>query len=242
MIAGLPMYDWPEQRRATDAHWQKISRKLKAAGITAPDHLTRHLAEEDLWRNKALLLGQTCGYPLATFLRDAVQYVATPVYDVPGCDGPTYSSAIVVRADSAAERHQFAEMRFACNATTSLSGYRCMTEAIGRPEKTFCQLTLSGSHRRSASMVANGQADIAAIDAVCLYLLELFEPDTFVRLRVESWTPPYPALPMITARTTGQTTLATLQSVLQELPGDDGVFIRGYEVIDVADYTELARL
>jgi hypothetical protein len=41
MIATLPMYDWPQLRSSTDAWWAGLARHLRAAGIDAPDRLTR---------------------------------------------------------------------------------------------------------------------------------------------------------------------------------------------------------
>ena len=40
-VAALPMYDWPEIAPATDRLWAALRDHLRAAGVAAPDALTR---------------------------------------------------------------------------------------------------------------------------------------------------------------------------------------------------------
>ena len=58
----------------------------------------------------------------------------------------------------------------------------------------------TGAHAQSASTVAEGRADVAALDAVTWRLLQRFDPVTR-SLRVVGLTGPTPGLPLITART-----------------------------------------
>ncbi|MEO1530805.1 MAG: phosphate ABC transporter substrate-binding protein, partial [Pseudomonadota bacterium] len=86
------MYDLPALRPQTDALWAGIAAGLRARGVNAPGALTRAADVHAPWRDPALLLGQTCGYPFWHALRGHVRLVATPVYAAPGCDGSTYRS------------------------------------------------------------------------------------------------------------------------------------------------------
>lgn len=109
--AALSMYDWPECREQTDAHWQMLRRHLQDAGLDAPERLARcngdlpavsggikdadgqviapdpatlpadSLDVEVLWRHPALLLAQTCWGPLSRGLARHVQVLAQPCYD-----------------------------------------------------------------------------------------------------------------------------------------------------------------
>jgi len=100
--AALPMYDFPQLTGATDALWSAIAARLTERGVAAPTALTRGVPLDDLWADPALLLAQTCGYPLVTTLAGRVTLVATPCYRADGCDGAWYRSAIVVRASDSA--------------------------------------------------------------------------------------------------------------------------------------------
>ena len=53
------MYDWPEERAATDAFWTRLRDALRAEGFDAPDTLTRGGDPWSLWRHPDLMLAQT---------------------------------------------------------------------------------------------------------------------------------------------------------------------------------------
>ena len=55
----------------------------------------------DFWRAPDLLLSQTCGYPLVTALQSDVRVLAVPEFELPGCAGPSYCSAILVPQEGA---------------------------------------------------------------------------------------------------------------------------------------------
>jgi len=60
----------------------------------------------------------------------------------------------------------------------------------------FEDMVISGGHVASAQMVAQGRADIAALDAVTWRMIEAY--DSWSRgLRVLEWTVPTPGLPYI---------------------------------------------
>ncbi len=92
-VAGLPMYDLPEIREATEAWWQGIARAFRRAAVREVPHwLSWQLAPWQLWRHPALLFAQTCGYPLTHGLDGQVRLIATPCHAADGCCGPTYRS------------------------------------------------------------------------------------------------------------------------------------------------------
>jgi ABC-type phosphate/phosphonate transport system substrate-binding protein len=81
----------------------------------------------------------------------------------------------------------------------------------------------TGGHRESARAVAEGRADLAALDAVTWALMQGY--DAFVpKLRVLGHTRPTPGLPMIAAA--GADTSATLAAVAEGIaalaPADRG--------------------
>ena len=175
-IATLQMYDLPEVRAATDDWWTGLARALRRAGLSeVPTRLTRDGSPEGPWRDPVFLLGQTCGYPLMHGLAVVVQVVATPAYDAPGCEGPQYRSVFLVREDEVAR--SLAELRgriAAVNSPQSQSGYSALRSAVAplaRDGGFFSQVIETGGHVQSARAVAEGRADLAALDCVTYALL-----------------------------------------------------------------------
>lgn len=249
MIASLPMYDWPELTSSTNALWEKIAERLRERGVTAPEHLTRTDDDEAHWLAADLLLGQTCGYPFSTELKGKVAYLVTPEYAVEGCEGATYSSAIIAHVSSDISLETMSKKRLAYNSTCSLSGYRSVRAMVGEPKAYFNELLESGGHRQSARMVANGIADVVALDAVCWHMLQEHEPNTAVNLKVIGWTKPYPALPYITSLGTPVETREILRQTLHEVLSDQKdatsfqqLAVNGCQVLDIAAYDQLAKL
>ena len=201
MIASLPMYDWPELRSDTDGYWQLLRQSFARAGFEPPETILHDDDETQGWLSPDLFFSQTCGYPYIARLEGKVELLGTPHFDIDGWLGPNYASALIVRADNDAqdlEKLNADSLRFAFNSSNSLSGYRCVTPLTGAPKSYFGELIKSGGHRYSADMVADGRADIAAVDALCWHLYRQLQPDSAQKLRVLQWTPFLPGLPYIT--------------------------------------------
>jgi ABC-type phosphate/phosphonate transport system substrate-binding protein len=100
-IAALPMYDWPEVRAETDAHWGRIRDVLRETGIEAPEELTRETGDlHDFWRRPDILFAQTCWGPMGDGLAAHVHVIGQPDYsDVEGGQGQFYRSAVLMRAN-----------------------------------------------------------------------------------------------------------------------------------------------
>jgi ABC-type phosphate/phosphonate transport system substrate-binding protein len=221
-VAALPMYDFPELQPANDALWAAIAERLRAQGVAdVPAALSRTPDLDATWRSPGLLLAQTCGYPLTTRLKGRVQLVATPRYRAPGCEGPFRRSAIVVRADAPVARlADLSGTRCALNERSSDSGMNLLRAAVAplaerRP--FFSQVVVTGSHQASAAAVAEGVADVAAIDAVTFAHLHALRPALTRRLRVLEWTERTPGLPLITAAGTDPRTVTALREALDDV-------------------------
>ena len=115
-----------------------------------------------------LVLSQTCGYPYRARLHGRVTYVGTPDYGVEGCAaGPLPQSsswsAPTIRAQTLAD---FDGARFAYNEALSQSGWAAPQTHAARLGIRLPPALQTGGHRLSALAVAEGRADIAALDAV----------------------------------------------------------------------------
>ncbi|MFK8036549.1 MAG: phosphate/phosphite/phosphonate ABC transporter substrate-binding protein, partial [Hyphomicrobiales bacterium] len=132
-----------------------------------------------------------------------VSLLGTPHYDVEGCDRAAYSRAILVRVDTKwAELSDCSGASIAVNEAGSLSGHLAMRAALGAVQHSQFQIGnvyRSGAHRQSMQMVADGRADLCAIDAVCWSMAQEFMPDVTNRLKLIGWSPQMPGLPWITA-------------------------------------------
>lgn len=199
MIASLMMYQRPELAAAHDRFWQAIRANLVSAGIAAPESLSQDAEEFSVWRHPDLVLSQTCGMPYRLWLHDTVALVGTPDYGLEGCAPGYYRSALVVRADDARDDiAAFIAARFAYNQTFSQSGFAAPYFHVAPLGVFFTDRLHTGQHLESARAVAEGRADIAALDAVTWRNIKAFEPFAS-HLRVLEWTAPTPGLPLITA-------------------------------------------
>jgi hypothetical protein len=200
LVATLPMYDWPQVAGATDRLWAAVRDGLRARGLDAPDRLTREDSLWAQWESGGLVFGQTCGMPFRTHLHDRVALVGTPDYALPGAAPGHYYSVLVVRRGEEAPVARFIDRTLAFNGQDSQSGWAApQNHVAGLGLPPFTHTLHTGAHRLSARAVAEGRADIAAIDAVTWRFLERFEPGIAGRLAVTGRTDPTPGLPYICA-------------------------------------------
>ncbi|MDM7932081.1 PhnD/SsuA/transferrin family substrate-binding protein [Tabrizicola sp.] len=201
MIASLGMYDFGPATGANDRLWVAVRERLLARGVAAPKDLTRgEGAFWPAWEAPDLVLSQTCGYPFRARLQGYVAYVGTPDFGVDGCPPGYYRSVFVVRSDD--PRATFADFdgaAFAYNEPLSQSGWAAPQIHAAKRGLTLPPVVQTGGHRLSAHAVADGKADIAALDAVTWELMHGVDPVT-ERLRVIDVTDPTPGLPYIAAR------------------------------------------
>lgn len=239
MIASLPMYDRPELRAETDRYWSLIRQELAARGIDAPDALRRGDAVlMPHWESADLVLSQTCGFPYRARLHGQVELVGTPDFGNEGCAPGHYRSILIARAGD--PRRTFADFdgaRLAYNDGLSQSGWAApVNHAASRGVRLFAGVE-TGSHRASFHAVAEGRADLAAIDALTWTLISDFDDTSGVR--VVGATDPTPALPYITAK--GRDAAAIFDAVaaaIDRLPAADRarLHLRGIVRIPAAEY------
>lgn len=196
-LASLPMYDRPETAAANDRYWQAIRAHLG----DGPDTLTRTGDLWDHWLAPDLVVSQTCGYPYRARLHGKVALVGTPDYGLDGCPPGHYRSIFVARADDRrTDLSDFADAPFAYNEPLSQSGWAAPQNHARSQGFAFTNTHQTGGHALSARAVAEGQADLAALDALTWKLIQRHDPFA-AKLREIARTPPTPVLPYITAAT-----------------------------------------
>jgi ABC-type phosphate/phosphonate transport system substrate-binding protein len=239
MIASLPMYDRPELRAETDRYWALIREELAARGIDAPAALQR--GDDALlphWEDTGLILSQTCGFPYRARLHGRVELVGTPDYGNEGCPPGFYRSILIARADDPrGEFGAFDGAHIAYNDGLSQSGWAApMNHAAAQGIRLRPGLE-TGSHRASFVAVAEGRAELAAIDALTWALIAEFEDVSGVK--VVGATDPTPALPYITAKgRDAEAIFAAVAAAIARLhPQDrDRLHLRGIVAIPAAAY------
>lgn len=225
MRVALQMYDLPELKWATDALAAQLLINFRRAGfLEVPYGLDREGDYKAQWTLPDLLFAQTCGYPLVSFLKGQVRYVATPAYGAPHCVAHRYCSLLVVRADDPAQAlPDLRGRRVAINRTYSQSGYNTLRHAVAplaRGGRFFGAVVETGGHGASAAAVAEGRADVAALDSVTHALLARYRPDSVAGLRVIGRTATAPNLPFITRGAASDEEVERLRLALAETFAD----------------------
>ena len=198
------MYDWPEVHGAVDALWAAIYWGLRDAGIDAPEGVWRPDRPEDLWTHPDLLIGEICGYQIVNELRGRVEVLGVLDRGVDGCEPGDYRSVLVCRDDDwAVGLEDFRDRTVAVNGHRSQSGYGALVHEVAPlvvDGRFFDSEVTTGSHRGSMRAVADGRADVAAIDEVS-WRLGLDHEPVVDRLRIVAWTEPTPGVPLATSWT-----------------------------------------
>ncbi|MDN5787327.1 phosphate/phosphite/phosphonate ABC transporter substrate-binding protein [Pseudorhodobacter sp.] len=239
MNADLSMYDFGDLIAANDAWWALIAENLRKRSVDAPEHLTRGQDLWQGWQSPELLLSQTCGFPYRARLHGKVLLVGTPDYGVEGCAPGYYRSVFIARTDDQrGELAAFDGVAIAYNDAMSQSGWAGpQSEAARRAVRLPAGLQ-TGGHRASVHAVAQGRAEIAAVDAVTWRHLQRLDPEAQA-VRVVAMTEPNPGLPLITAigRDTGALFSAVSQAI-EALPHKQKAVlgIKGLVAIPAADY------
>ncbi len=240
MIASLPMYDRAETQGANDRLWAGIRDGLRAAGLAAPDALTR--GQDDLfaqWLMPDLVFSQTCGFPFRTRLHDKITLVGTPDFGVQGCPPGYYKSVFVAHADDPRDDiGQFDGAGLAFNDSHSQSGWAAPQNHAAAIGIRLIPALQSGSHALSARAVAARKAPIAALDMVTWSLLQDWEPAA-KHLKVVGATQPTPGLPYITAKGgDGTAIFAAAKAAIAALSQPDRALLRLRDLtfIRAADY------
>lgn len=255
---GLPMYDLPELRSATDAFWAAVVREAAARDVALQPRPGRDRAPLDLARDPVLGLSQTCGMPLALGLAGGAQIVATPVYDVPGAAGAAYRSVIIGRRRRGAAGEgclaALAGARVAVNDAASQSGHHALRRILaatlgGQAPAAVGPVIETGAHRASIEAVAGGRADLAAIDCVSWALVGDVAPVLAARVAVIGVSLPAPGLPFITGPGRGAGDIAALRAALAAAIRDPrlaaerrALRLAGIESVPRAAYDRLAVL
>ncbi|HEX7908912.1 MAG TPA: PhnD/SsuA/transferrin family substrate-binding protein [Paraburkholderia sp.] len=247
-IAALPMYNVTP---ALDAAWREwlgdVLRKVKpACRIVEPDEELH-----GFWRRPNLLISQTCGYPFMHGLQEQVQLIATPHFDAPGCEGAHYSSVLITRVNGQFDTLAACQgARAAYNQDDSNSGMNVFRHAVAplaHAGSFFSSVLRTGSHLGSLRAVADGRADVAAIDCVTYAFMCDELPELAGQVRSIGMTAPSPGLPLIASSTVPPATIQALREALgaaltSQPARAKRLRLKGFSVLPPSDYERIEQL
>jgi phosphonate transport system substrate-binding protein len=128
--------------------------------------------------------------------------LAAPVWRTPRYSNqPVYYSQVVVPVESPIQ--DFAELRgkrWVYNEPDSLSGYHIMRAhlaQLGEGAGFFRRAIAAGSHQCALQMVADRQADVAAIDSTVFEQVMDDQPELAAAVRTITWLGPSPIPPWV---------------------------------------------
>ena len=242
MIAVLGMYPFAHVSADHQALWAAVCSRIDGAADCVLEQGDPHPS----WRRDDLLLGQTCGWPLVTQLRNDVCVVGRFDMDVPFAHDGLYRTVLI-----ASKPLDVGEWRAnpgtvcAIKDRNSRSGWVSMQWAWGGEPIHVLE---TGAHAESLRAVAEGRAHVASIDAVTWEHLTVARRPLVGAVHVIGHGPLVPTLPLITAPAfahrvdeiraalSAAVSDPTLASALRRL------HIRGFIASDYADYQHLPDL
>jgi len=202
------MYDWPETEHAFNNLWYAIQKKLNSSDIAAPKLLDRDIDSFSAWMSEELLISQTCGWPYANMLSDYCIPFAAMHYDIEDCPPGTFNCVYIGQSKKDIHFLKSHEKlleagKIAVNSDDSQSGFHVFREITKMPSKKGipeANRLMTGSHRNSIRSVAEGEAQLAAIDTVCFEMAKKYDPDIVKNVSVLGRSIPKPGPPIITAK------------------------------------------
>jgi ABC-type phosphate/phosphonate transport system substrate-binding protein len=153
-----------------------------------------------------------------TELRGSVTLIATPEYSFAGCEGASHRSFIIRRVND--PRIELGEFRGGCAAlnahdsNTGMNLFRATVAPIAGGAPFFRTTLVTGSHQASVEAVAEGRADLAAIDCVTFALLERGRPELIERVAIVAESPASPCLPFIASGSLPSSTIMAVREAL----------------------------
>lgn len=249
IACGMYAFTGPQQ-----SAWRQLFDRFLDISGADPAQVTLSFEHDPaLLRQPGLWLGHTCGYPLMTRLRGHVIPFCVPLFDVPGTEGRMYSSRIIVGIDADIESLEDCRGRVCVmNNSDSNSGMNVLRHALadmagGQP--VFSRVITSGGHLASLAAVADGSADIAAIDCVSYQLIADSQPGLVDRVRIIGDTVKTCGLPLVVAKSTYAEvdTGAISEQLNQALASTDDIVnktlhLTGFAGVTLDDYASILRV
>ena len=211
--------------------------------------------EDPMMLQNELDIAFICGLPFARrqqIAPDQLQVLVAPVMQASRyANRPVYFSDIIVSVQSGI--HSFDELAgktWCYNDLGSNSGYNLVRQRLiqgGYSSNFFSKVIPSGSHQRSIRLVAEGQADCAAIDSTVLEQELRDFPELSPHLHIIESIGPCPMPPVVAAQRLGSALINALQTALCQPDTELQTamvrsHIQHYVPVQSEDYAQLATM
>jgi ABC-type phosphate/phosphonate transport system substrate-binding protein len=243
-LANLGMYPFVHIRWAQDRFYEALRERLG----WLPEGLDHDADVYSTWTEPDLVLGQACGWPMATTLRDRVRVLGTFTVACPEADGHRYRSVIVSRRP--ATLAEVAGTRAAVNSFDSLSGWISLVAGVHGGGGSWQGPTVhTGAHVESLRALQDDRADVAAIDSVTLWHVRNGMPELVEGLSVAGLGPLIPCLALITSVDAPDDRVTELREALHDTvldplvePAARAMCINGFIPLEIEDYLTVLAL
>ncbi|WP_420451081.1 phosphate/phosphite/phosphonate ABC transporter substrate-binding protein [Ilumatobacter sp.] len=193
----LGMYPFSSVAWAWDELWTAVHRRAP----WTPDALTRSGDVHARWYDDDCIVTHVCGWPFAALHRDDMHLVGAFSLDLPDADRDAhYRSVLLSAQDRPLADLVGPHVHAVANSADSLSGWHSLRAAtVGPGDRWPGTVTFTSAHVDSLRALADGEADLACIDAWSLALIEAEEPGLVADLHRVGRGPRIPT-PAVTAR------------------------------------------
>lgn len=202
LIASFPWYPFDEIKEQYDIFWGLLRDALLEKKIDAPEKLSPPENFRIHWASsRDLLLSQCCGYHIATKAQQ-LEVIGAPDFMLDNLSPGEYRSIIITRKSQKGNAlEDFLGCRAAFNEDQSFSGHTALLRALplNLVQPNVFKMEPSDSHQLSMQAVADGKADVAAIDEISFRLITNERPDLKKKLRIISYTENVAAPPYVTS-------------------------------------------
>ena len=234
------MYDRPETARAHDALWALVRDGLRERGVAAPGALDRDVGVWEAWQSPDLVLGQICNLPYRARMAGRLRLVGAADHGLPDTLPGHYHSVFVARPGDDPDPAVYVGRRFAFNEGLSHSGWGAPQAWAAERGSRFPATLATGAHLESVRAVAQGRADLAAVDAVSWRMFLRWEPAA-AEVAVIGRTGSSPGMTFVTAAADPTPHREALARAVADLdPGSREVLgLRGVHLLPESAYTAL---
>lgn len=266
-LVACGMYTFPPSLQTA---WRALFARLPHILPAINPLSVTHRSDAAIYRNPALLLGHTCGYPYLKKWAATHLPVCVPLFAVDGCRGAQYSSWFITSAASALTNLESARgKRVAVNDLDSNSGMNVLRYAVaelggglsdnlpgelsgelsGEMNQFFSAVIISSSHMRSIELVARQQVELAAIDAVTFAFATAHQPDLSNQIRIIAQSTHSTAPPFIAPITSiGENDHRAITDALNEClhnlddENSDAIKLNGFQQVSADDYKSIQAM